>query len=344
MLQPPGDVHEQALAALLTSAYGVSADEIAFLPLGADVDTAVYRVLGSDGTPYFLKLRRGAFSPLSVALPSILAEQGHEWLIPPIPTLNGSSWSRHSPFTAVLYPFVGGLSGWDVALTDEQWKVFGAALRALHDFALPPTLESLPAGEDFSSRWRRRVTGCLDSIGTLPLHDPVAVELVRLLREHHRTIRHIVQRAEELANELASQRLDLRLCHGDIHAGNVLIDTSGRLRIVDWDTLVLAPKERDLMFVGGGVGGRWNQERELDSFYAGYGRGRGQGDGAALVNKAALTYYRYERIVQDVAEFCAQLLESDQGGEDRRAALAHFAAQFEPGNVVEIAIATDEEL
>ena len=42
------------------------------------------------------------------------------------------------------------------------------------------------------------------------------------------------------------------LCHSDIHGGNILIADTGELYVVDWDDPILAPKERDLMFIGGG--------------------------------------------------------------------------------------------
>lgn len=43
--------------------------------------------------------------------------------------------------------------------------------------------------------------------------------------------------------------LDFVLCHADFHDANLLIDPTGRLFIVDWDEIILAPKERDLVFV-----------------------------------------------------------------------------------------------
>jgi len=62
------------------------------------------------------------------------------------------------------------------------------------------------------------------------------------------------------------------LCHADIHAWNLLIDVNGRLYIVDWDTLIFAPKERDLMFVGAGLGGNGHSLQEEETlFYQGYG-------------------------------------------------------------------------
>ena len=33
--------------------------------------------------------------------------------------------------------------------------------------------------------------------------------------------------------------------------------------IVDWDEPIMAPKERDLMFIGGGVANVWNKPRKL---------------------------------------------------------------------------------
>ncbi len=43
----------------------------------------------------------------------------------------------------------------------------------------------------------------------------------------------------------------------------------------------------------GGMGGTWNDEQEANWFYQGYG--------AAEVDLFALSYYRYERIVVDIA-------------------------------------------
>lgn len=105
---------------------------------------------------------------------------------------------------------------------------------------------------------------------------------------------------------------------------------------MDWDTLLLAPKERDLMFVGGGVGGVWPREHEVEWSYQGYG----QSD----INLTALTYYRYERIVQDIGETCEGLLAMNGGVEERVVMLKQFGRQFEPANVVDIACATDRRL
>ena len=101
---------------------------------------------------------------------------------------------------------------------------------------------------------------------------------------------------------------------------------------MDWDTLVLAPRERDLMFIGGGVGGVWHKPDEVERFYQGYGQSH--------INRTALSYYRYERIVQDIGETCEKILATEGGGEDRAVMLEQLASQFEPANVVDIAFST----
>lgn len=120
----------------------------------------------------------------------------------------------------------------------------------------------------------------------------------------------------------------------DIHGGNVLIAGNGNIYIVDWDDPIIAPKERDLMFIGGGVANVWNKSYEEKLFYKGYG--------TTEVNLTILAYYRHERIVEDIAEYGNALLLTIAGGEDRQEMCKHFIAMFEPNGVVDIAFKTDK--
>ena len=56
MLQKP-DLKDEKIITCLVNEYGLSVDKIAFLPPGADMNTAVYRVEADDETSYFVKLR-----------------------------------------------------------------------------------------------------------------------------------------------------------------------------------------------------------------------------------------------------------------------------------------------
>ena len=90
------------------------------------------------------------------------------------------------------------------------------------------------------------------------------------------------------------------------------------------------------MYAGGGLMGGWRSPGEEESlFYEGYGNG-------TAVNQAALAYYRYERIVQDIAIYCEELLLSDAGGTDRAQSLYYLQSNFLPGHTIEIAYQSDK--
>jgi spectinomycin phosphotransferase len=146
----------------------------------------------------------------------------------------------------------------------------------------------------------------------------------------------MVSRAEQLAHSLSQQPLEFVLCHSDAHPGNFLVTSPDQLYLVDWDNPIFAPKERDLMFFGGGMAGDQPGGHEQALFYQGYG--------PVSINLQALAYYRYERIIQDIAEFCKQLLLTSEGGEDREQAYHYLTSSFSPGNVVEAAVRTDQLL
>ena len=147
----------------------------------------------------------------------------------------------------------------------------------------------------------------------------------------------LVERAERLALMLQVQTPEFILCHGDIHAWNLLIDINDALYMVDWDTLIFAPKERDLMFVGGGLGGNGHTLQEEETlFYQGYGQTR--------INPIAIAYYRYERIIEDIAVYCEQILLTDEGGDDRVQSLENLKSNFKPNGTIKIAYQSDKTL
>ena len=140
MLERP-DLDEQSLAACLDDAFGVRARALTFLPLGADMGTAVYRAEATDGHSYFVKLRRGAFAEISVTLPKALADQGIRQIIAPIPTRSGQLWAELGEFRVILYPFVEGEDGYQKRLSAEQWRELGQAFRRIHAARLPAELQ-----------------------------------------------------------------------------------------------------------------------------------------------------------------------------------------------------------
>jgi spectinomycin phosphotransferase len=166
--------------------------------------------------------------------------------------------------------------------------------------------------------------------------DPVAQRLAAFWRSKRDEIRAMVERAAVLGQALRARALPFVLCHSDLHAWNVLLGTDDEIAIVDWDNPVFAPKERDLMFIGGGVGAVWDTPREESLFYRGYG--------PTEIDPGALAYYRYERIVADLAAYGAEIFGAQGGVEDRENGLRQVIGQFQPHRVVEIAHQTYQRL
>ena len=333
MLEKPV-LHDATIIACLREEYGLPIVQVDFLPLGADQNTAVYRVVAHDGTPCFLKLRRGDFDEISVALPRLLSDQGMAEIIAPLATTTGKLWAHLAGFTVILYPFVEGQNAYEIDLSDRHWRDFGAVLKRLHTAAVPPALMEHIKREAYVARWRESVKRFMAAADDSAFDDPIARQVVVLLQARRDQILGLVARAEQLAELLQARPPELVVCHADIHAGNILIDTSGVLYLVDWDTVILAPKERDLMFVGAGLfGARRSPQDEEALFYQGYDR--------TQIDYTALAYYRYERIIQDIAEYCAQLLLTNAGGDDREQSLRYLTANFLPGGTIALACAAD---
>ncbi len=301
------------------------------------MNTAVYRAVAVDETPYFVKLRRGAFDETAVALPKFLSDRGIGQIIAPIATKTGRLWASPGAFKLILYPFVEGHNGLEVSLSDRHWGDLGAALKRIHTAVLPPALTRRIQQESYSPQWREIVKTFLERVVDDAFDDPVAVKLAAFLKARRDEILDLAGRAGRLALALQARSPELILCHSDIHAGNILIDANDHLYIVDWDNPILAPKERDLMFIGGGQGfaGHTAQEEET-LFYRGYGQ--------TQIDPIALAYYRYERIIQDIAAFCEQIFLTNDGGEDREQSLRFLTSNFLPNSTIEIAYKSDETL
>jgi spectinomycin phosphotransferase len=182
---------------------------------------------------------------------------------------------------------------------------------------------------------RRNLIGALkDAINRLDLSNPAERELAVFWRARQEKIDTLVERADALGSRLRQASLPFVLCHADLHTWNVLLDTAGQMWIVDWDETVLAPKERDLMFVVGGIGRDLVSPHETACFFEGYGD--------TSLDPLALTYYRYAWAVQDMAAYGERVfLLPDLGEESRRDAVHDFVNLFEPGNIVDIALESD---
>ena len=331
MLEKP-TISDQLLISRLQEEYNLRVVELTFLPLGADMGTAVYRVAG-DGTAYFLKLRKG-FDEIIVTVPLFLKSQGIQEIIAPFETRSKQGWADFGEYKMILYPFIEGKNGFQMDLTDDHKRELGAALKRIHTTKILPELKSMIPQETFSPYWRERVKEFQRQIEQTSFDDLNAAKLAEFIRSKRSEINRLIERTEALASELQPQSHELVLCHTDIHGANILITNTDEFYIVDWDAPLLAPKERDLMFIGGGIDDIWKSKRDESIFYAGYGK--------TDIDFTVMAYYRYERVIEDLAAYGEQLLWTDEGGADREQAYRRFTGNFDPGSTIEIARQTDK--
>ena len=334
MLEKP-DISDELIFSRLQEDYGLRDAQLTFLPLGADMGTVVYRVIADNGTIYFLKLRKG-FDEISVTVPLFLKSQGINEIISPFETKSMQGWADFGEYKMILYPFIEGKNGFEMELTDEHKHRLGSALKAIHSAQVPPELKRRIPKEAFSPQWREIVKSFQVQAEEKSFQDPTAAKLAMFIKSKRSEISRLIERTEELASELQSKPLELVLCHTDIHGANMLITENNDFHIVDWDEPLLAPKERDLMFIGGGIDYIWKTKRDEAGFYEGYGK--------TDIDFAVLAYHRYERIIEDLAAYGEQLLLTNEGGADRPEAYERFTGNFEPGQTIEIADRTHQLL
>lgn len=321
----------------LRESYDIEVQSITPLSGGADMNAAIYKVRTHDQSSYFIKLKHGYENDINITILELLHGSGIQQIIPPIKTIHGHSILRIGDFCLIIYPFIEGVNGFSHKLTDKQWIKLGKALKHVHDFDVPSSLLKHIRQETYSPKWRQIVRSLYANIENEPAsHDVIALKFLNFMKEHRVVIQRLVDRAEQLSYTIKDQSAKFVLCHSDIHGGNVLIKGSDTLYIVDWDEPIMAPKERDLMFIGGGVANVWNDPQEEISFYKGYGN--------IDINMSILAYYRHERIVEDIAEYGqALLLTSSKISHKNKAEMyAQFIGMFDPQGVVDMAFKIDK--
>ncbi|HSW93029.1 MAG TPA: aminoglycoside phosphotransferase family protein [Gammaproteobacteria bacterium] len=314
--------------------YGIPVAKLILLPLGADLNASVYKAVAHDQSSYFVKLRRGHHTDLSAAIITLLRNAGIQHVIPPIKNGRGHPLQHIDDCTLIVYPFVEGQDGFSRHLTNNQWTLLGKVMRQIHEINVPSSVQQTIRRESYSSKWREAIRSLYAHMEFEPVIDEIAEKLTLFMKNHATMIYRLVDRAEQLGCEIQNQSPKFVLCHSDIHAGNVLMDKNDVIYMVDWDDPVMAPKERDLMFIGGGIANTWNKPLEEEFFYQGYGH--------TEINRTILAYYRHERIVEDIAVLGQQLLQTSGSIQSRTESYNHFLAQFDLHGVIEIAFKTDE--
>lgn len=328
--------YEKQLAYNLKTQYQIGIHRIEKLEAGADIHASVYQVESTSAKKYFVKIKSAQGKNTGLSVMGLLKTSGLKQMIFPVETINGDLSCQLDDAEMTVFPFVVGINGFDRDLSESQWINLGACLAKIHSLKIPESLQSDLKSEDFNPGSIRRVKALLSSVDTFEPEDKSGQDFLRLFKSRKNLIMDMLKYTETLRGVVSRQRPDLVLCHGDLHGGNVLLTHDHEFLIVDWDEPVMAPVERDLMFIGGGVGNIWNRKEEEDLFFQGYGNRE--------LSPERLAYYRLERILLDIAEYGEELLLKDESDRDRHELFCEFSDQFDDNGVVDIAMMSWQRL
>jgi spectinomycin phosphotransferase/16S rRNA (guanine(1405)-N(7))-methyltransferase len=136
-------------------------------------------------------------------------------------------------------------------------------------------------------------------------HGPYGLAVARLLIDHEAEIRQLKARYQSLVARYRSDPRPQVVTHGEIHPGNVMTTAQGWM-IVDWDTILVAPPERDL----------WRLAQGDGSVLRAYADATGTAPDLWLVDLYAM---RWD--LAEIASFAAQFGKPHDDTEDSRKAL-----------------------
>ena len=320
-------IAEQHLRACLQDQYDLSIVSLTFLPLGLDTRAGVFRVEDKMGTPFLVKVKSGALYKPGRLVPRYLHDQGIAAVVAPLPTRHNALWTQLGDWTVTLYPFIEGDRGWTPPLTDTHWRSVGATLKQIHRVKLPP--EGMPSlrQEAFDTtdyaQWVRKC----DAHRSQAKGARAAEWMLRATwLENQQAIHAMLAAMATLAGSLRRRSGPHVICHADLHPSNMIRDDAGRVFVIDWDDVMLAPKERDLLFVADAPADGAS-DMDVPPFFQGYG--------PAEIDWVALTYFRWERIVQDVIECARDVLFRDDLEEETKLENAQlFDRVLAPGNMM----------
>jgi hypothetical protein len=264
MLTPPDGLSEDVLASAILYHWGITVASMSYRPVG--FGSHHWAVRDTEDTRWFVtaddletkRYSRGepldaAFERLRAALAAATAlrRHGRRFVVAPISTLDGGPLARaNDRFGVALYPFVDGQS--------FEWGEFSEPARlAMLDLII--TVHTAGSRcryamvDDFAIPHRDELEAALDPAGEVADCGPYARPAATLVSENAEAIRRLLARYDTLAAVGRAQPDRMVLTHGEPHPGNTMLTAAGWL-LIDWDTAMLAPPERDLWSLDPGDG------------------------------------------------------------------------------------------
>ena len=155
-------------------------------------------------------------------------------------------------FGVALYPFVDGRSyDWGEFSSPAHRHAVLDLIVAVH--TAPSAVRRHAMADDFEIPHRDALQAAIDQADEVENCGPYARATAALLVENAAPIQRLLARYDELVREGRRTPSRAVLTHGEPHPGNTMRSCEGWL-LIDWDTALVAPPERDLWALDPGDG------------------------------------------------------------------------------------------
>jgi len=318
----PADISDARVAAALLEEWALAAAGLEYLPVGF----GGYHWLATEsaGRRWFVTLSEldaaggeRAFADLAAAMRTAagLAAAGVGFVVAPLPSEAGPAVVRLGPrYAMALFPYCDGVPGrWGEPLTGSDRLTLITMLAELHGVSVDSVdMDCVPVrGLDLANRevldlsLRERGSAWAGGPYSEPARDLLDSRGPQLARE--------LERFDALTAEVAGDGRPLVITHGEPHPGN-LVRAADRFLLVDWDTVGLAPPERDLWSILTASGAEAARYAELT--------GRS-------VSAAAIEFYRLRWALDDISLILAEFRSPHSRTADTDVSWAAFRSYLE---------------
>lgn len=294
---------------------------------GFDVETAEYAAVGAgsyhwvvadlSGTRRFVTVddldqkawlgdtRDSAYEGLRRAFETAAAlrETGLEFVVAPIPTRRGEILLRLGPrHTVALFPFVDGQAGRYGNYEAAARAALVSMLAELH--LATPAVGAVSRSVGLDLPGRRHIEAGLRELSHPWSGGPYSESAREALAGHASDVATLLSLADRLAAQVEKRGGTWAVTHGEPHSANVM-RAGGSHVLVDWDTVALAPRERDL----------WMLAEDGTEDLAGYTAATGH-----PIDPDAVNFFRLTWDLKDLAEYLNVLRSPHTETEDTIAA------------------------
>jgi spectinomycin phosphotransferase len=325
--RPPG-IEDNELAAILASEWGLQASGLEYLPVG--FGGFHWQAVDQAGARWFITVTEraaggsvgggsvgggsvggdgplGDFEAAMETAASLATTAGLDFVVAPERTRGGRALAWFGPGSAVtVFPYCDGAPGrFGDVLTSTERSLLTTTLAALHRSTAVIDTERVPV-RGLGLAERDVLTESLRELGDPWPGGPYSEPARAALREHADGLCRALARFDALVERVSSDGRSLVVTHGEPHPGNI-IRSASRLALVDWDTVGLAPPERDLWWVlaAGDQEAVWAGRQE--AVWAGRQEaGRYAELTGRDVSADALALYRLRWTLDDVSLFLAE--------------------------------------